>query len=201
MRWIRRSAVMRYSLAAVATINYFNFVFFALFVLYATRSLHVRPAALGLVLGVGAIGGVVGSLVAGRISRRIGLGPAFALGCVLFPLPIVLVPAAGGPRWVVFGCLLVAELGSGLGVMILDIAFGTISAGLVPPPLRSRVSGAFMLVNYGVRPLGTLSAGVLAARFGLHVTLWIATVGAVTGILWLVPSPIWSLRDVPEPAA
>lgn len=197
LRWIRAAPLIRAELVAVATINFFNFMFFALFLLYATRSLHVRPATLGLVLGAGAVGGIAGSVVAGRIARRIGLGPAFALGCFLFPAPIVLVPAAAGPRWVVLGCLFLAELGSGLGVMILDIAAGTMMAGLIPERLRSRVSGAFTMVNYGVRPLGTLCAGLFASLVGIHATLWVATVGAVAGILWLVPSPIWSLHELP----
>lgn len=203
LRWLRAHPIMRSNLAAVATINYFNFVFFALFalfVLYATRALGVAPATLGLVMAAGAVGGIAGSVVSGRIVRRVGLGPAFALGCFLFPAPIVLVPAAGGPRWLVLACLFAAEAGSGFGVMLLDIASGTISAGLIPPERRARVSGAFMVVNYGVRPLGTVSAGILAALVGIHATLWIATVASVAGILWLVPSPIWSLHDLPEPA-
>lgn len=199
-RWIRRSPIIRADLFGVATINYFNFVFFALFVLYATRSLHVRPATLGLVLGIGAVGGIVGSLVTGRISRRMGIGPAFALGCFLFPAPIILVPAAGGPHWLVLLCLFGAEFGSGFGVMLLDITIGAIMAGLIPTPLRSRISGAFMMVNYGVRPIGTITAGILGSTIGLRPTLWIATIGAVAGILWILPSPIMSLRDVPEVA-
>jgi predicted MFS family arabinose efflux permease len=197
-RWLFGSRVMRASLGAVATINYFNFVFFALFVLYATRTLHVRPATLGLVLGAGAVGGLLGSFVTSRLSTRIGVGPAFALGCFLFPAPIVLVPAAGGPKSLVLALLFLAEFGSGLGVMILDITFGSIAAAIVPARLRSRVSGAFMVVNYGVRPLGSITAGALGSWIGLRPTLWIATVGAVAGILWLLPSPIFSLRELPE---
>ncbi|HEY3185298.1 MAG TPA: MFS transporter [Gaiellaceae bacterium] len=199
-RWLWRSPVMRSNLGAVATINYFNFVFFALFILYATRSLHVRPATLGLVLGAGAVGGVLGSVVTGRISRRIGVGTTFALGCVLFPAPLVLVPAAGGPKWLVLALLFASEFGSGLGVMMLDIAAGSISAAIVPARLRSRVSGAFMVVNYGVRPLGTMTAGALGSWIGLRPTLWFATVGAMLGILWLLPSPIFGLRELPETA-
>lgn len=199
-RWLWRSPVMRSNLGAVATINYFNFVFFALFILYATRSLHVRPATLGLVLGAGAVGGVLGSVVTGRISRRIGIGTTFALGCVLFPAPLVLVPAAGGPKWLVLALLFASEFGSGLGVMMLDIAAGSISAAIVPARLRSRVSGAFMVVNYGVRPLGTMTAGALGSWIGLRPTLWFATVGAMLGILWLLPSPIFGLRELPETA-
>jgi MFS family permease len=50
-RFIARSSIMRASLLATATVNYFNFVFWALLVLYATRELHVAPGTLGLVLG------------------------------------------------------------------------------------------------------------------------------------------------------
>src|SRR5438132_5538825 len=92
LRYLWRSPIIRASLLATATINFFNFVFWALFILYVTRSLGVRPGVLGLVLGAASVGSLLGSVVSGRISRRIGIGPAFALGCVLFPAPLVLVP-------------------------------------------------------------------------------------------------------------
>jgi predicted MFS family arabinose efflux permease len=57
-----------------------------------------------------------------------------------------------------------------------------------------------MVVNYGVRPLGALAGGLLGSSLGLRPTLWIATAGAVTGFLWLLPSPIPRLRELPEQA-
>jgi MFS family permease len=200
-RWIRGNAIIRAELLGVATLNFFNFIFFALFVLYATRSLGVRPATLGIVLGAASVGTLGGSFVTARVSRRIGVGPAFVAGCFLFPAPLILVPAAGGPRWLVIGCLFVAEFTSGIGLMLLDIMAGTIMAGLIPAALRSRVQGGFMVVNYGVRPLGTAAGGVLGSVLGLRPTLWIATVGALAGLLFILPSPIMGLRDVPEEAA
>ncbi len=200
MRYIFGSAIVRASLLATATINFFNFVFWALFMLYVTKSLDVPAGTLGLLLGVASVGGVIGSVVTGRLSTRIGIGPAFVVGCVLFPVPLILVPLAGGPRWVVFGCLLGSEFLSGLGVMILDISAGAIKAAVVPDRLRSRVAGAYMVVNYGVRPLGALVGGALGTAIGLRPTLWIAAVGAVAGFLWLLPSPIPRLRHLPETA-
>jgi MFS family permease len=199
-RWLRHNAIVRAALLGVATLNYFNFIFFALFLLYATRALGVRPATLGLVLGAGSIGTLGGSFVTARLTRRIGIGPAFAVGCFLFPAPLVLVPAAGGPKWLVLLCLFAAEFCSGVGLMILDITAGTLTAALVPAAFRSRVAGAFMVVNYGVRPLGTISAAALGSWIGLRPTLWIATVGAIAGVLWLLPSPILRVRELPETA-
>jgi MFS family permease len=198
IRYIRNSPIVRASLLATATINFFNFIFWALFILYAVRVLEVRPGLLGLVLGAASIGGVIGSLIAGRLSRRIGVGPAFAVGCVVFPAPLVLVPLAGGAHWRIVAFLFAAEFLSGLGVMVLDITAASIKAALVPDRLRARVSGAYMVVNYGVRPIGALAGGALGSWIGLRPTLWIASVGAVAGVLWLLPSPILRLRELPE---
>jgi MFS family permease len=197
MRWIRGNAIIRAELLGVATINLFNFMFFALFLLYATRSLDVSPAALGIVLGVASVGTLAASFVAGPISRSIGIGPTFIVGCFLFTAPLILVPAAAGPHWLVLAFLFGSEFLSGAGVMLLDIMAGTISAGIMPVRLRSRISGAFMVVNYGVRPLGTIIAGILGTAIGIRETLWIATVGALIGLVFIIPSPIPRLREVP----
>jgi MFS family permease len=198
LRYVFGSPTVRLALGATTTINFFNFFFFALFVLYATRYLDVRPGVLGVVLGAGAVGGLIGAVLTGPIVRRIGVGPAFVLGCVLFPMPLVLVPLAGGARWVVLGCLFLAEFGSGFGVMLLDISFGAISAALVPDRLRARVTGAFNVVNYGVRPLGAFLGGVLGSAIGVRETLWIAVVGAIAGFVWLLPSPLPAMKELPE---
>jgi predicted MFS family arabinose efflux permease len=144
------------------------------------------------------VGGVIGSILTGRISRRIGVGPSFVLGCVLFPAPLVLVPLAGGGHWRILAFLFASEALSGFGVMILDITSGSIKAALVPDRLRARVTGAYMVVNYGVRPVGALLGGALGTWIGLRPTLWIATVGAMAGVLWLIGSPFLQLRDLPE---
>jgi MFS family permease len=191
MRYVLGSPVIRPGLAAVTTINFFNFIFFALFTLFAIRYLHVQPGVLGIVLGAGAVGGVLGAFLTGRIVRAIGVGPACILGCILFP-------AAGGPRWLVLGCLFLAEFGSGFGVMLLDISYGSISAALVPPRLRARVSGAFNVVNYGVRPIGAFVGGVLGSAIGVRATLWIAVLGAIAGFVFLLPSPLRTMRELPE---
>jgi MFS family permease len=198
--WIWRNATVRAGLFGVATLNLFNFMFFALFLLYATRELGVRPATLGIVLGAASVGTLAGSFVTARISRRIGVGRTFIIGCFLFPAPLILVPAAGGPHWFVLALLFVSELLSGVGLMLLDIMAGTIMAGTVPTAFRSRVSGAFMVVNYGVRPLGTTLGGILGTVIGVRSTLWIATIGALLGLAFLIPSPIPHLRDVPAEA-
>jgi len=200
IRFIFASPIMRGLLLCSASINFFNFMFWALFVLYATRELHVTPGLLGAILGAASFGGVLGSILTGRIGRGLGIGPAYLVGCLLFTAPLILVPLAGGPTPQVAAMLFLAECVSGFGVMLLDISGMSIKASLVPGRMQARVAGAHMVVNYGVRPLGSLAGGALGAAIGLQPTLWIASVGAIAGLLWSVPSPLRTLRELPEAA-
>jgi MFS family permease len=186
-RFIAASPVIRACLCAAAMINLFTFAMTALFVLYAVRTLHVNPGLLGLVLGAGAVGGLVGATAAKRLSAALGLGRTTILGCIMFTLPLLLVPLAGGPRPVVLGMLFTAEFASGVGVMVFDISLGSIFAAVIPDVVRARVMGAFQAVNYGTRPIGALAAGGLATMVGVRPTLWLAAGGAALGFLWLLP--------------
>jgi MFS family permease len=201
VRFIGRSRILRPALASVATLNFFNYGFAALFILYATRELGIKAGTLGIVLGAGAVGGLVGAVVAGRVGRRIGLGPAFVVGMVLFPAPLLLVPLAAGPRPAVLAMLFSAEFLSGLGVMILDINVGAVITALTPHRLRSRSTGAFRFVNYGIRPLGSLMGGGLGSLIGLRPTLFVTAAAGLAGSLWLLPSPVPGLIDLPEEEA
>ncbi len=104
VRFIAGSGIVRGSLLAVATINFFNLMFNALYLLYAVRVLHVRPGLLGVVLGVAALGGLLGALVTKRIAARIGAGWAYTLGCLLFTAPLAGWPLARGGMALVLTC-------------------------------------------------------------------------------------------------
>jgi len=186
VRFIVSSPVIRPLLAATATVNLFTFGFAALFILYAVRRLHVSPGLLGVVLGAGAVGGLVGAAVTKRIAAALGLGRACALGCLVFAAPGALVPLAGGPRPLVLAMLFSAEFLSGFGVMLLDITISAIFAAVIPDQFRARVMGAYQAVNFGVRPLGAIGAGALGGAVGLRSTLWIAVAGATLAFIWML---------------
>jgi MFS family permease len=200
LTFIGRDPIVRPALLGVATLNLFNYCFQGLLVLYVLRDLGVEPGIFGLALGLGAVGSVLGALVASRIGRRLGIGPAYALGLVLFPLATILVPVAGPdlPMPLILGLLFLAELGSGFGVMILDINANAMLFARTPDRIRGRASGAFGFVNMGVRPIGAVVGGLLGAVFGIRETLFVVTIAQLAGVLWLVGSPVLQLRDLPD---
>ena len=199
LAFVGGDSIMRPTLLSVATINFFTFAANALFILYATTILGVSPGALGLALGTGAVGSVIGALVASRIGRRIGLGPAYALGCLIFPVSLLLIPLAGPdmPDALVLALIFGSEFGAGLGVMILDINVGAIIYARTPDRLRARAGGAFRFVNYGVRPLGALLGGLLGEALGVREAIWVSTFAAIAGVLFLVGSPVLRLHELP----
>lgn len=200
LSFIARDPIIRAIILSVGTVNFFNFCFAALFVLYATTYLAVSPGVLGLALGAGAVGGVIGALVAARVGRRLGIGKAYLLGLVLFPAPLILVPVAAGPMEVVLPLLFLSEFGSGLGVMILDINAGAMLQARVPDRIRGRAGGAFRFLNMGIRPIGATVGGILGGLVGVRETLFVVTIAQLAGALWLVGSPILALREMPPTA-
>jgi MFS family permease len=200
LSFIVRDPIIRGVLLSVATVNLFNFCFQALFILYATVNLGVEPGILGLALGAGAVGSVIGAIVAGRVGRRLGIGRAYLLSLILYPAPLILVPLAGGPPIVILAFLFVSEFLAGLGVMILDINAGAMILARTPDKIRGRAAGTFRFVNMGVRPIGAIIGGLLGAAIGVRQTLFIVTVAQLAGVLWLIGSPILGLKEMPEAA-
>ncbi|WP_030761435.1 MFS transporter [Streptomyces griseus] len=198
IRWVVREPSMRALFAASGTVQFFNYMFHTLFVLYVTKDLGLGAGLLGLVLGAGAVGGLLGAAFSGAVVRRIGIGGSLVTGFLGFTLPLVLIPAAHGPLPVVIGVLFVAEFLSCVGVMIVDVAAGSFQMALIPDGVRARVMGAFRTLNHGFRPVGALVGGLLGASIGTRPTLWIATVGAVFAVLWLLPSPLPRMRELPD---
>jgi predicted MFS family arabinose efflux permease len=200
MRFVLGDELIRAELACAATINLFNFVFHAIFVLYATRELGVAPGTLGIALGVGAVGGIFGALIAPRLEQAIGIGRSVVLGSLLFPAPLLLVPIASGSELQLGLILAAAEFFSSVGVMIFDVSAASMTFLRTPDRIRARTSGTFRFVNYGIRPIGALIGGALGTVLGLQAALWIGVVGALLGVLWLFASPIPRLRNVAEAA-
>ncbi len=194
LRFIRSSPILRASLGAAGTISLFQSFFAALYILYATVSLHVTPFEWGIILGPSSVGALLASGLAARLSRRFGLGRTLLLGTLLYTVPYLLVPLAGGPHALVVATLFLAECLVGAGSMIREIASGTIQAVAIPDAVRARASAGFVGVSSGIRPVGALLAGGLAAFLGVHFTIWVATAGAALAFLWLIPLPLAKLR-------
>ncbi|CAN7400891.1 MFS transporter [Knoellia sp. LjRoot47] len=193
-----RHPYLRASLACVTTINFFNFVAAALLILFASRELGLGAGSIGLALGIGATGGLLGAVLAGRVTRWLGVGTTIAVGAVLFSAPFAALPLADGPPWVRMAVLGLVEFVSAFGVMLLDVPLNALQTAVTPDAVRSRVVGAFSTINYGIRPVGAVLGGFLGEWIGVGTTMVVSAVGGSLAVLWLLGSPILRTRTIEE---
>ncbi|MBM6400446.1 MFS transporter [Phycicoccus sonneratiae] len=204
MRHVWRDPFLAPLLRCVSWINLFTFVVQALLVVFASRELGLSAGTIGLALGIGAAGGLLGAVVAGRFARRVGIGRTAVVGALLFTLPTVALPFAHGPELAKVAVLTAVEAVTGFGVMLFDVNVNAVMVASIPDAVRARVQGAFTTVNYGVRPLGAALGGLLAGLVGTGPALALGGGLAALAVLWLVGSPVLAvhgLEDVPDPDA
>src|SRR5262249_17622429 len=109
---------------------------------------------------------------------------------------MAVVAFAGGPLWLKAAELGLAEFVAAFSVMTFDIPLGALQASVMEDSMRSRVSGAFLSINFGVRPFGAIVGGLLGDWIGPRDTLLISSVGGVLAVLWLLRSPILKVRTI-----
>ncbi len=203
VRVVLRHPVLAPTLRCVTWINFFTVLVLALVVVFASRDLGLSAGTIGLAMGLGALGGLVGAVTAGRFTRWLGVGRTVALGAVLFTAPLAALPLAHGTEVAKAAVLAGVEAVSAFGVMLFDIPVNAVMTTVIPDPVRARVQGAFTTVNYGVRPLGAAAGGLLAGLIGTGPTIVVGGLGGALAVLWLARSPLLALRsvdDLPGPA-
>lgn len=173
-----------------ATLSVFGGFFFALYSLWIVIELEFSPVALGVLIGAGGIGSFFGAAFVGRVSRRLGIGPAMIYGRLLAGLVAFLIPLAGGPFVVGFTLLFLNQvLGDGFWV-VYDINAISLRQTITPDRILGRVNATLHLLGDGLRPIGAILAGLIATVVGVQAALFVAAFGMTAAALWLVFSPI-----------
>jgi MFS family permease len=196
MGYVLRHPYLRASLGCATTVNFFNLIGMALLVLFASRTLELSAGTIGVAFGIGASGGFLGAVAAAPLTRLLGAGRLIAFGAIVFPGSIALAAFATGPVWVRVAALAAAEFVGAFAVMCFDVPLNSLQAAVIHDHMRSRVSGAFSSINYGVRPLGAVIGGLLGTWIGVRETLLISACGGFLAVLWLLRSPIIHTRSL-----
>ncbi|MEU8892565.1 MFS transporter [Streptomyces sp. NPDC048442] len=135
----------------------------AVLVLYAVSPgpMGLSGTAYGLLLTALALGGVLGSLMAGPIRRALGTRNLLAVD-VVTGVVMLATPVFTTQPWLVGAATFLGGVGSGLW----NVTVVTLRQQLVPDELLGRVSSASRLIGWGGMPLGAAVAGVLAQTVG-----------------------------------
>jgi len=178
-----------------------NFAFFALLAIWAPLALgplHLDPAHMGLAQSAYGAGMILGALIAPVSSRQLPpfatliFGPAVS---VIAAMLFLTAPSGGGFVLSAIGHFLV-----GFGPILWLICQTTVRQLVTPAPLMGRVNATVQTAIYGVRPLGALAGGLVAAQAGLHSALILIAAAFALSTLVIVLSPLARLRTMPATA-
>jgi MFS family permease len=172
----------------------------ALVVLFLVRVVGLGAAAVGLLMALGGIGGVVGAVVVGRVATRLGTARVLlfsALGAGLFGLLIPLTGPGAGVAFYVIGWAVDAA-----GIAMGSVIAASFRQVYCPPSMLGRAIASMRFLGFGSVPFGALAAGGLGTAFGIRSALWIILgIDALSGTILLTPA-IRSRKNLPaHPAA
>ncbi|GAA2174212.1 MFS transporter [Agrococcus versicolor] len=197
LRFVAANDLLRRIVATVALSNLGSTIVFTLLPIAILRILGIDPAVYGIILSIGAVGGLAGSMLAMRIARWIGEGPAIVWSTVVFVLAGVLLPLAVLVPDAAVVLLIVGEAIFGFTVLVFNIVQVTARQRLCPKPLLGRMNASIRTVVWGVMPIGALAAGGLGTAIGTVPAMW---VGVAIGALAIPPfllSPLRTMRSLP----
>jgi predicted MFS family arabinose efflux permease len=172
-RWVLHNAAVR---TLVLTIFVFNITFgaaWSILVLYATQRLGMGAIGFGLLTTVSAVGGLVGTLSYGWITRRVSLGNIMRIGLVFETITHLALALTTTP-WVALCIFFVF----GAHAFIWGTTSITVRQRAVPTELQGRVGSVNLVGVYGGLVVGSGVGGLLAQHWGVTAPFWFAFVGS-----------------------
>jgi len=176
----------------------FGGFFGALYIAYVLRGLGLGPVMLGIGIASGGVGALTGSLLAGPMAKRFGVGPAICLSSALSAMGTCIVLVAPANHIGAMAFLVVSQfLGDAFGVVPLILAV-SLRQTLLPQKLLGRVGATFRAAGGGTAVVGALIGGALGGTFGMRPTLLAAIAGLMIGPVIGALSPLAKVREMPS---
>ena len=195
-RWTRHHAAVR---TLVLTIFIFNITFgaaWSVLVLYATQRLGLGEVGFGLLTTVLAIGGLVGTVAYGWITRRVSLGNIMRIGLIIETLThLGLAVTTSAP------VAMAIFFTFGVHAFVWTTTSVAVRQRAVPIALQGRVASVNTVGVFGGLVIGSAIGGLLAQQFGVTAPFWFAFGGSALFLvaIWRELAHIAHADEAPVP--
>jgi len=178
LRFLWRHPLLRPLALMVALVNLGMGAQSAVLVLFALSELGVPEAGFGLLVGAGALGGLVGAWGSGRLVVRSGRRRALVTATAVMGASVGALGLTSTP-WLAGGLLALA-LGA---ASVFSVVGQSLRQQLSPPLLLGRVVTGFRLIGMSAVPLGAVLGGLVARSAGLRAPFLLAGAVVLIGAL------------------
>jgi MFS family permease len=197
LRYVGRQPLLRSIAATTGLSNFFSNVVYSILILYLVRELLFTPEVLGLAFSVGAVGFLLGALIANRVASRFGVGPTIVASALAFGPSALLIAVA--PPDVAVPFVAASVFVGGLGGAIYNINQVSLRQAITPERMQGRMNATMRFIVWGTIPIGATVGGFLGGVIGLHETIWLGAIGGTFVFLPVLFSPVRSLERIPDP--
>lgn len=157
LKYLSGNEVLRKLVILTSILGFFYSAATSTLVLFVTQELGAPATVFGFLFAAGAVGALLGALIAPKLSERFGRGEALAVAIVLAGLLIILQGLS--PNYVV---LAVVAAGSAMVVSVWNVLLMSIYHQIIPTELFGRIHGARRTLVWGLMPPGALLGGLIA---------------------------------------
>ena len=173
-RWLWNHAPLR---TLAITVFVFNITFgaaWSVLVLIAIERLKIGEVGYGLMITIGAIGGLLGAAAYGALESRFSLADIMRAGLIVECVTHLTLATTTTP-WVGMTILFLF----GAHNSIWGTTTTTIRQRAVPIDFQGRISSLNQLGSYGGLVAGAALGGAIAGRWGVTRPFWFAFIGSV----------------------
>ena len=181
IHWLLAHPPMRTLALTIFTFNVTFGAAWSVLVLYATERLGMGPVGFGLLTTAVAVGGIVGVVSYGRLTRRFALGDIMRTGLIVETLTHLSL-AVTTSSIVALATLVVF----GAHAFVWGTTSEVVRQRAVPNELLGRVTGVYRVANIGGLVIGTPIGGLLARNYGITAPFWFGFIGSavLVVVLW-----------------
>ena len=158
------------------------------------RTLGMSATQLGLLLSTGALGGILGALTRPAWITRLGIGRCIVITNIVGVSALLAQPASVhvpvAAAWVI-AC---SGVVSSYFITIYNVTQMSLRQEICPPDMLGRMNAIFRFAVWGVMPLGSFVAGIIASWVGVEATMYIFTAASIAAGIAMGFTPAARIR-------
>jgi MFS family permease len=187
---------------SLGVLNATNMMATSTFVLFAQEVLELNATRFGLITTGFALGGVIGSFVADRVSKVLGQGGSL-FTTILLGVATMVVSGLTSSFWVFWAMGVLMSMSA----VLWNVITVSLRQSLIPDRILGRVNSVYRFLGWGMMPIGSVIGGVIVAllepAFGREVALRAPFIVAavITGGLFIYALPRLNSTRIEEAKA
>ena len=158
------------------------------------RTLGMSATQLGLLLSAGALGGILGALTRPAWITRLGIGRCIVITNIVGVSALLAQPASVHVPFAAAWVIACSGVISSYFITIYNVTQMSLRQEICPPDMLGRMNAIFRFAVWGVMPLGSFVAGIIASWVGVEATMYIFTAASIAAGIAMGFTPAARIR-------